>query len=110
MANFRDFQALEAIPKHSAMNTTAVIYHHSRSAAEELAPKRIRVNAVAPGLMPNHLPASLPETKLQVRLGNIKIGCFGKPGEMAQSMLFLCSATPSYMTGQVLGVHGGMVL
>ena len=89
-------------PSHSAVGLP-------RSAAKELAPKGIRVNAAAPGMIPTDLPASLPTTKLQERLGNVKTGCLGEPDEVTKSMLFLCSAMPSYITGQPLGVHGGRV-
>jgi 3-oxoacyl-[acyl-carrier protein] reductase len=82
----------------------------TRSAAKELAPKGIRVNAVAPGLIGTDLLAALPEAKLQERLGAIRLGRFGTPEEVASAVLFLCSEQSSYITGQVLGVDGGLVL
>ncbi len=82
----------------------------TRSAAKELAPKGIRVNAVAPGMIRTDLLKELPQTKLEERIGNIKMGRLGEPEEVANVIGFLCSDLASYVTGQVLGVDGGMVL
>jgi 3-oxoacyl-[acyl-carrier protein] reductase len=82
----------------------------TRSAAKELAPKGIRVNAVAPGMIRTELITSLPESKLQERLGSIRMGRFGEPEEVAQAIAFLASDAASYITGQVLGIDGGIVL
>jgi 3-oxoacyl-[acyl-carrier protein] reductase len=80
------------------------------SAAKELAGKGIRVNAVAPGMIRTDLLATLPPDRLQQRLGSIGMGRFGEPEEVAQAILFLASDAASYVTGQILGIDGGMVL
>lgn len=82
----------------------------TRSAAKELAPKGIRVNAVAPGMIRTDLLKELPQAKLDERISNIKLGRLGEPEEVANAIGFLCSGMASYITGQVLGVDGGMVL
>ncbi len=80
----------------------------TRSAARELAPKGIRVNAVAPGMIRTDLLSVLPESKLKERLGGIPIGRFGEPEDVAKAIVFLCSDYASYITGQILGVDGCM--
>lgn len=80
------------------------------SAAKELAAKGIRVNAVAPGMIRTDLLAALPKEKLEQRLGSIRLGRFGEPEDVAQAILFLASDAASYITGQILGIDGGIVL
>lgn len=82
----------------------------TRSAAKELAPKGIRVNAVAPGMIDTDLLKALPQEKIQERLNSIRMGRLGTAAEVANVICFLCSDLASYVTGQVLGVDGGMVL
>jgi len=79
------------------------------SAAKELASKNIRVNAVAPGFIETDMVANLPEKVRQDRLANIRMGRPGNPDDVAGSILFLASDYSSYVTGQVLGVDGGMI-
>jgi 3-oxoacyl-[acyl-carrier protein] reductase len=82
----------------------------TRSAAKELAPKGIRVNAVAPGMIETDLLRALPQEKIEERIGSIRMGRLGRAAEVANVILFLCSDAASYVTGQVIGVDGGMVL
>ena len=80
------------------------------AAAKELAPKNIRVNAVAPGFIETDMTRGLPEKMLAKRLESIKMGRAGTPDEVAQAILFLASGLSRYITGQVLGVDGGMLI
>lgn len=80
------------------------------SAAKELAPSNIRVNAIAPGFIDTDMTRQLPDEKQQEAMKTIKMNRIGKPEDIAAAVLFLASDMSSYVTGQVLGVDGGMLI
>ncbi len=80
------------------------------SASRELAPMNIRVNAIAPGFINTDFIKSLPPEKYQERINSIKMKRVGQPEDVANAVLFLASDLSSYITGQVLGVDGGMIM
>ena len=87
----------------------AAVVGMTRSAAKELAPKNVRVNAVAPGMIDTELLSGLNGTRESARQ-SIGLGRFGTPEEVAGTICFLASDEAAYVTGQVLGVDGGMLL
>jgi len=78
----------------------------SRSIASEIAKKGIRVNVVAPGLIETDM---IKEAPVEMIKNIIPMGRIGKPEEVARVVRFLCSEDASYITGQVIGVNGGMI-
>jgi len=88
----------------------AAVIGMTMAAAKELAPKNIRVNAVAPGFIDTAMTRQLPPEKFQQRMAGIRMGRIGTAEEVAQVIVFLASDMSSYVTGQVLGVDGGMII
>jgi 3-oxoacyl-[acyl-carrier protein] reductase len=80
------------------------------STAKELAPLGIRVNAIAPGFIDTDLVSHFSEEIRQKTISNIKLGRIGTPEDVARAVLFFASDLSSYITGQVLGVDGGMII
>ncbi|MHB8580336.1 MAG: SDR family NAD(P)-dependent oxidoreductase [Ignavibacteriaceae bacterium] len=80
------------------------------SAARELAPKNIRVNAIAPGFIETDLIKFLSKEIYSQRLHSVKMKRIGQPQDVANAVLFLASDLSSYITGQVIGVDGGMIM
>jgi len=80
------------------------------SAAKELAPTGIRVNAIAPGYIDTDMIKDIdPEIDIE-RRESIGMGRIGIPQDVANLALFLASDLSSYVTGQVIGVDGGMLV
>lgn len=82
----------------------------TKSAARELAPRNITVNAVAPGFIETEMTASLPETLKADILKQIPLGRAGGAGEVAAVCEFLASDKAAYITGQVIHINGGMYI
>lgn len=92
-------------------STKGAIVGFTRSLAQQLAEKNIRVNGVAPGpIWTPLIPASFPAEKVETFGEKEPLGRAGQPDEVAPSYVFLASADSSYMTGQVLHPNGGEIL
>ncbi len=88
----------------------AGIFGFTKSMAKELAPRGIRVNAVAPGYISTDMTAILPEEVKKEIIRGIPLGQIGAAEEVAKAVLFLASPASSYVTGQILSVDGGMAM
>jgi len=82
----------------------------TKAVARELAPRGVRVNAVAPGFIATAMTEVIPEESKKAMLQNIPMGKFGEPEDVANVVLFLASDEAKYITGQVISVNGGMVM
>ena len=82
----------------------------TKTAARELAPRGITVNAIAPGFIDTDMTASLPDNVKEAMLSQIPLGRPGKPDDVAAAVAFLVSDAAAYITGQVLHVSGGMFM
>ena len=88
----------------------AAVIGITKSLAKELAAQNIRVNAIAPGFIETDMAKSIGVGKYKERLDSIEMQRIGLPLEVANVVLFLASDLSSYVTGQVIGVDGGMLI
>ena len=82
----------------------------TKSAARELASRGVTVNAVAPGFISTDMTSVLSDKVKEAAEGQIPLGRFGKPEDVAAAVTFLASEEAGYITGQVLHVDGGMCM
>ena len=80
----------------------------TKSVARELARRNVTVNAVAPGFVTTEMTEALSEKARAELAAQIPLGRFGSPEDIAHTVVFLASDAAGYITGQVLGVNGGM--
>jgi len=82
----------------------------TKSNARELAKRNITVNAVAPGFIATDMTDALPEAVRQELAAQIPLERLGSPEDIANAVLFLASEHSGYISGQVIGVNGGMYM
>lgn len=86
----------------------AAIIGFTKTIAKETASRGVTVNAVAPGFIDTDMTQRLEETIRQEFMKRVPLGYFGSPRDVAEAVAFLASEEARYITGQVLGVDGGM--
>ena len=90
--------------------TKGAVVSLTKSAAKELAGKKIRVNAIAPGLTNTDMMKQADPEKLQSRINNICMGRLAEPEDIAKACLFMVSDLSTYISGQVLAVDGCTIM
>ena len=90
--------------------TKAGVIGMTKTWAKELARKGITANAVAPGFILTDMTAAMPEKVLDMMKDKTPVGRLGLAADVAKAYLFLASDDADFITGQVLGVDGGLVL
>ena len=82
----------------------------AKSLARELGSRSITVNCVAPGFIDTDMTRALPEAQRSALLGQIPLGRFGAPEDIAAAVAYLAAPAAGYVTGCVLHVNGGMYM
>ncbi|MCQ2126720.1 MAG: 3-oxoacyl-ACP reductase FabG [Bacteroidaceae bacterium] len=83
----------------------AALIGATKALAQEVAPRKITVNAVAPGFIATDMTSELNEDELKKM---IPVGRFGRPEEVAAAVAFLAQEDASYITGNVISINGGL--
>ena len=89
-------------------SSKAGVIGFTRAIAKEWSSRGITVNAIAPGFIDTPMTQQLKEEWRQTLVKRIPVGYFGTPQDIAEAVAFLASEEARYITGQVLGVDGGM--
>lgn len=90
--------------------TKSAVIGFTKALAKEVAPSNINVNCIAPGVINTDMNKNLTSETLDLLKDEIPLGRIGEPLDIAKCALFLASEDSSYITGQIIGVNGGMVI
>ncbi len=82
----------------------------AKSMAKELASRQIRVNVVTPGFIATDMTGALTDAQKEAILRTVPLGNLGQPEDVANLVAFLASSASRYITGQVIGVNGGLYI
>jgi 3-oxoacyl-[acyl-carrier protein] reductase len=82
----------------------------TKALAKELGGRQITVNAITPGFIDTDMTNYMNESQRNQYLTGIPLECFGTPEDVAAAVTFLSSSDAKYITGQVLGVNGGLYM
>lgn len=81
----------------------------TKALSKELAPSGITVNCVCPGAIETDMLSRFSKDELEAFMEEIPVGRLGMPEDVANAVAFFAAEESSYITGQILGVNGGMV-
>lgn len=104
--NMASLSGLKGMPGQTNYSAAkAALIGATKALAQEVAARKVTVNAVAPGFIATDMTAELDEKELKKL---IPVGRFGKPEEVAALVAFLASDHAAYITGQVISINGGL--
>ena len=103
MASLSGIKGLPGQANYSAAK--AALLGATKALAQEVAPRKVTVNAVAPGFIETDMTRDLDEKELRKL---VPAGRFGKPEEVAALVAFLVSDDAAYITGEVISINGGL--
>lgn len=103
MASLSGLKGMAGQVNYSAAK--AALIGATKALAQEVAPRNITVNAVAPGFIETDMTSDLPHDEL-ARM--VPVGRFGRPEEVAATVAFLVTDEAAYITGEVISVNGGL--
>ena len=106
IVNIVSLSGLKGMPGQTNYSAAkAAVIGATKALAQEVAPRKVTVNAIAPGFIMTDMTKDLDEAELKK---NIPLGRFGKPEEVASLVSFLTSDEAAYITGEVISVNGGV--
>lgn len=104
--NMTSLSGIKGLPGQTNYSAAkAALIGATKALAQEVAPRKITVNAIAPGFIETDMTKDLDQTTLKKL---IPAGRFGKPEEVAELVAFLASEKSSYITGEVISINGGL--
>ena len=105
--NVASLSGLKGLPGQSNYSAAkAALIGATKALAQEVAPRKVTVNAVAPGYIKSDMTKDLDETTLKKQ---VPVGRFGEADEVASLVCFLASDETSYITGETISINGGLL-
>ena len=106
IVNMSSLSGLKGLPGQTNYSAAkAAIVGATKALAQEVAPRGVTVNAIAPGFIETDMTKDLPQDELKKQ---IPVGRFGRPEEVAALTGFLLSDEAAYITGEVISINGGL--
>lgn len=104
--NMVSLSGLKGLPGQTNYSAAkAAVIGATKALAQEVAPRKVTVNAVAPGFIATDMTKDLDEEAL---VKTVPAGRFGRPEEVAALVSFLASDAAAYITGEVISINGGL--